>query len=145
MNRNWSVRSCAAIALPFCLSLWGLAAPVSAKTIVVTTTEDVVSPPFTADGLCGSGTIADLPNAGEISLREAVIAANNTPGAKTIKFASSLNGATIKLTRGLALCAFKGRVFTQREAVWDFLSVSYRHCSVATARARSELGGGGGD
>ena len=94
MNRNWSVRSCAAIALPFCLSLWGLAAPVSAKTIVVTTLDDTADPPFDADGPCGTGTLNDLPGAdGLISLREAIIAANNTPGADTITF--SVSGGTI--------------------------------------------------
>src|SRR5262245_28252943 len=93
MNRNWSVRSRVAIALPFCLSLWGLAAPVSAKTIVVTILNDTADSPFNADGDCGTGTINDLPGAdGLISLREAIIAANNTPGADTITFS---RGGTI--------------------------------------------------
>src|SRR5262249_36381429 len=87
-----------------CLVLGSLASPVSAKTIIVTTNQDVVDPPFTTTGLCGTGTIADLSRVGQVSLREAVIAANNTPGSKTIKFAPSLSGSTIKLTPGLALC-----------------------------------------
>ena len=96
MNRNWSVRNRAAIALPFCLSLWGFAAPVSAKTIVVTTLTDTADPPFNANGFCGTGTISDLPGAdGLISLREAIIAANNTKGADTITFAPGLSGGTI--------------------------------------------------
>ena len=49
------------------------------------------------------------------------------------------------LTLPVMVAPFKGRVFKQREAFRDFLSVSYRHCSVARARARSGLGGGGGD
>src|SRR5438093_3453442 len=88
-----------------CLVLGGFASPAAAKTIVVTTNLDVVDPPFNADGLCGTGTIADLPGAdGQVSLREAVIAANNTPGAKSITFAPSLSGTTIVLTRSLSLC-----------------------------------------
>jgi hypothetical protein len=62
-------------------------------------------PPFDPTGLCGAGTLADLPGAdGQISLREAVIAANNTPGAKIIQFAPSLSGITIILAASLALC-----------------------------------------
>jgi hypothetical protein len=88
-----------------CLALGGFPSSAAAKTIVVTTDQDVVDPPFDPTGLCGTGTIADLPGAdGFISLREAVIAANNTPGAKTIRFASILSGSTIVLTRSLALC-----------------------------------------
>src|SRR5213592_3618854 len=73
-----------------CLALGGLASPAAAKTIVVTTNQDVVDPPLNADG--------------QVSLREAVIAANNTPGAKSITFAPSLSGTTIVLTRSLSLC-----------------------------------------
>lgn len=88
-----------------CLAFGGLAAPALAKTIVVTTNQDVVDPPFNPSGLCGTGTLADLPGAdGQVSLREAVIAANNTPGAKTIKFAPGLSGSTIVLTGSLSLC-----------------------------------------
>src|SRR5262249_33673823 len=105
MNGRRLKRGCATVALPLCLTLWGFAAPVSATTIVVTTNQDVIDPPFTTAGLCGTGTIADLPGADhKVSLREAVIAANNPPGAKTIQFAPSLSGTTIKLTRSLALC-----------------------------------------
>jgi hypothetical protein len=76
-----------------CLVLGGLASPAAAKTIIVTTLDDIADPPFDADGLCGTGTISDLPGAdGLISLREAIIAANNTPGADTITF---LSGGTL--------------------------------------------------
>jgi hypothetical protein len=53
--------------------------------------------------------------------------------------------ALLRMAAGETPHAFKGTVFTQREAFRDFLSVSYRHGSVATAQARSGLGGGGGD
>ena len=67
------------LTLADCLALEGLASPAVAKTIVVTTLTDTADPPFNADGLCGTGTISDLPGAdGLISLREAIIAANNT-------------------------------------------------------------------
>ena len=79
-----------------CLALGGFASPAAAKTIVVTTLTDTADPPFNADGVCGTGTINDLPGAdGKVSLREALIAANNTPGADTITFA---NGGTIMVT-----------------------------------------------
>lgn len=69
------------------LILGGLASPAAAKTIVVTTLTDTADPPFDADGACGAGTISDLPGAdGLVSLREAIIAANNTNGADTITF-----------------------------------------------------------
>src|SRR5437870_624647 len=72
-----------AVALLFCFSLWGFTSPATAATIVVTTNLDVVDPPFNAGGLCGTGTISNLPGAdGKVSLREAIIAANNTPGQK---------------------------------------------------------------
>src|SRR5690349_21384213 len=81
------------------LILGGLASPAAAKTIVVTTLVDTANPPFNADSLCGAGTIKDLPGAdGLISLREAIIAANNTPGADTITFAPNLSGGTIVVT-----------------------------------------------
>jgi len=64
-----------------------------------------VDQPFDTGGLCGNGTVADLPGEdGQVSLREAIHAANHTPGSKTIKFASSLSGATIVLTGPLYLC-----------------------------------------
>src|SRR5262245_20232090 len=70
-----------------CLVLRGFAAPAAAKTIVVTTLGDIANPPFDADGPCGTGTLKDLPGADSlVSLREAIIAANNTPGADTITF-----------------------------------------------------------
>jgi len=79
-----------------CLALGGLAAPAAAKTIVVTTLTDTADPPFNADGPCGTGTISDLPGTDHlISLREAIIAANNTNGADTITFDPSLSGGTI--------------------------------------------------
>ena len=58
-----------------------------AHRIVVTTNKDVVDPPFNPAGLCGTRRSTNLPGAdGKISLREALIAANNTPGAKSITF-----------------------------------------------------------
>ena len=79
-----------------CLVLGGLASPAVAKTIVVTTLDDIADPPFNADGPCGTGTISDLPGTDHlVSLREAIIAANNTKGADIITFAPSLSGGTI--------------------------------------------------
>jgi len=92
------------------LVLGGFSSPAAAHRaeahrIVVTTNKDVVDPPFNPAGLCGTGTITNLPGAdGKISLREAIIAANNTPGAKSITFAPNLSGTTIMLTRSLAFC-----------------------------------------
>src|SRR5262252_8375131 len=78
------------------LVLSGFASPAAAKNIVVTTLSDTADPPFNADSPCGTGTVNDLPGAdGQISLREAIIAANNTKGADTITFAPSLSGGTI--------------------------------------------------
>ena len=79
------------------LALGGLISPASAKTIVVTTLDDIADPPFNADGVCGTGTVSDLPANGPVSLREAIIAANNTPGEHTITFDPSLKsgGKTI--------------------------------------------------
>ena len=83
----------------------GLVSPAAAKTIIVTTNQDTVDPPFNASSPCGTGAIGDLPGAdGQVSLREAIIATNNTPGSKTIKFASSLSGNTIELTQPLYVC-----------------------------------------
>jgi hypothetical protein len=105
MNANSIVRGFIACVLSLCLSGWSLVSSVTAATIMVNTNLDVVDPPFNTGGLCGSGTVADLPGAdGKVSLREAIIAANNTPGQKTITFASSLSGATIVLTGTLLLC-----------------------------------------
>src|SRR5262249_36751974 len=84
------------LAMACCLVLGGLASPAAAKTIVVTTLDDIADPPFNADGPCGTGTISDLPGTDHlVSLREAIIAANNTNGKKTITFAPSLSGGTI--------------------------------------------------
>src|SRR5215475_9724555 len=108
MKTNRIVVSFTACMLSLCLSEWGLISPATAATIVVTTNQDIANPPFNTGGLCGTGTIKDLPGAdGKVSLREAIIAANNTPGVKTITFAPALvpNAATIKLTgNSLALC-----------------------------------------
>ncbi len=71
------------------LAFGGFASPAAAHTIVVTTLDDIADSPFNADGPCGTGTVSDLPGAdGLISLREAIIAANNTSGADTITFQS---------------------------------------------------------
>jgi hypothetical protein len=70
-----------------------------AATIVVDTLIDSADPPFNADGFCGTGSVSDLPGAdGKVSLREAIIAANNTPLADTIVFANALSGGTIHVT-----------------------------------------------
>jgi hypothetical protein len=75
------------------LVLSGFASLALAKNIVVTTLTDTANPPFDANGPCGTGTVSDLPGVdGKVSLREAIIAANNTPGADMITFAS---GGTI--------------------------------------------------
>jgi hypothetical protein len=82
----------------YCLVLGGFASPALAKNIVVTTLEDRADPPFDADSPCGTGTISDLyrPDGdGLVSLREAIIAANNTAGADTITFQS---GGSIAVT-----------------------------------------------
>lgn len=85
-----------ALAAVCCLPLGGLASQVAAKPIVVTTLTDTADPPFNADGLCGTGTVNDLPGAdGLVSLREAIIAANNTAGEKKITFAPNLSGGII--------------------------------------------------
>ncbi len=77
------------------------------QTITVDSANDLVDIPW-------SGTIADLPGPnGKVSLREAMIAADNTPGAQTIGFAipQSLwhpfypNRATIELDGPLSLYA----------------------------------------
>ncbi len=79
-----------------CLALVGFAVPASAKPIVVTTLTDTADPPFNANGACGTGTLSDLPGAdGLVSLREAIIAANNTLGTNTITFAPNLSGGII--------------------------------------------------
>ena len=105
MPTNTIVRSFLTCVLSLCLSGWSLGSSASAETIVVTTDLDIANPPFNTGGLCGSGTVADLPGAdGEVSLSEAIRAANNTPGEKSITFAPSLGGATIVLTGPLYLC-----------------------------------------
>ncbi|MBI3784247.1 MAG: hypothetical protein HY270_12695 [Deltaproteobacteria bacterium] len=72
--------------------------PTRAATIVVDTLVDTADAPFNADGFCGAGTVADLPGAdGRISLREAIIAANNSTAPNTIVFADSLRGGTIHI------------------------------------------------
>jgi hypothetical protein len=48
-------------------------------------------------------------------------------------------------TYGWGGIPFKGRVFTQREASRNVLSVSYLRYSAATPLERSDLAGGGGD
>lgn len=63
--------------------------------ITVTTLQDKADSPFNAGGFCGTGTISNLPVV--VSLREAIIAANNTSGPKTITFAPSLSGGTINI------------------------------------------------
>ena len=62
-----------------------------AATVTVDTTTDVVDGNTTSIATLLTTTGAD----GKISLREAIIAANNTPGADTIQFSSALNGTPI--------------------------------------------------
>jgi len=63
------------------------------ETVTVTTLVDTADLPFDADDSCGVGTISDLPGAdGLVSLREAIIAANNTEGAQIIVFNPSVIG-----------------------------------------------------
>jgi hypothetical protein len=105
MNTNTIIRGFITCGLSLCLSGWGFVSSVSAATIIVNTTLDIADPPFNIGGLCGSGTVTDLPGAdGQVSLREAISAANHTPGEKSITFAPSLSGATIMLTGPLYLC-----------------------------------------
>jgi len=105
MNTNHLVRSFTLCVISLYLSGWSLVAPASAATIVVTSNQDVVDSPFTTANFCGSGTVANLPGVdGKVSLREAIIATNSTPGQHTISFAPSLNGTTIVLTSPLFLC-----------------------------------------
>ena len=79
-----------------CLVLGGFTSLVAAHRIVVTTLADIADPPFNAGGLCGTGTVRDLPGAdGKVSLREAIIAANNTNGEQTLTFDPTLSGGTL--------------------------------------------------
>ena len=104
MDANTLVRSFTLCVISLCLSGWSLVSSATAATIVVTTNQDVVNPPFTTANFCGSGTVANLPGAdGKVSLREAIIAANNTPGQHTISFALNPTGTTIVLTSPLFL------------------------------------------
>src|SRR5262245_10855935 len=77
------------------LALSGFISLASAKQIVVTTLDDIAVAPFNADGPCGTDAVSDLPHTDPVSLREAIIAANNTSGTNTITFASNLSGGTI--------------------------------------------------
>src|SRR5215813_723461 len=105
MQTRFLLRSFIVCTISLCLSGWSLVSSAVAATLVVTTNQDVVDPPFNTGGLCGHGTVANLPGTdGKVSLREAIIAANNTPGSKTITFAPGLSGATIVLTGPLYLC-----------------------------------------
>jgi len=72
--------------------LWVRSRGVTAtQTVTVTTSSDVIN------GDCSSigGLQADPGSDGEISLREAITAANNTAGEKEIRFAAGLMGADI--------------------------------------------------
>ena len=102
------MRSCLKLLGFTFLILFGFVALVAAETLVVTTDQDTVDLPFDASSPCGTGTANDLPGAdGKISLREAIIAANNNANVsklKIIKFAANLRGGTIALTKALYLC-----------------------------------------
>ncbi len=78
------------IILALLVSTASLAQPAYAAAIVVTTTADVID----AAANCVSVTLATLPGPGGLtSLREAVCAANNTPGPDTISF--GVNGTFV--------------------------------------------------
>src|SRR5262244_1597163 len=95
MNRV-TLGSIVVLLMVCCLALGGFASPASARTIIVTTLADTADPPFNADSFCGTGTVSDLPGVDHlVSLREAIIAANNTPGADTITFAPNLSGTIV--------------------------------------------------
>lgn len=98
---------CLAVGLLAVSVSWGAPA-VWAQTITVTTLDDVADTPFTVenDGCPATGAIADLPgDDGEVSLREAMIAADVTPGAQTIVFDPSLSGGSVLVGSPLpALC-----------------------------------------
>ncbi len=96
---NWSFR-CAKILLS---SLLVSAATLTASpaigivsTILVSTTSDVVN----GDTSSVSSLLAN-PGADGISLREAILATNNSQGTESISFAPSLKGQTISLTSPL--------------------------------------------
>ncbi len=78
------------------LAVIGAPVPVAhAAGITVDTTADAVD---ANSGNCAGMTIADLPGADNVtSLREAICAANNTAGADTILFDSSIDGTPIVL------------------------------------------------
>lgn len=73
-----------------------VATAANSATIVVTSTQDVVN----GDTSSVSALLAN-PGADGISLREAILATNNSPGTFTIDFAPSLAGATIALSSQL--------------------------------------------
>ena len=123
----------AVISMACCLVLGGFTSQAAAHSteaprIVVTTLTDAADPPFNADGICGTGTLNDLPGTdGLISLREAIIAANNTPGADTITFAPNLAVARLSstLTTSMAMLPL----------IPCLRSVGDRHVSRATPMA----------
>ncbi|MDB6029066.1 MAG: hypothetical protein JWM68_5289, partial [Verrucomicrobiales bacterium] len=72
-----------------------LALSVRAATVTVDTTTDVLDGTTTSIAALIAAKGAD----GKISLREAIIAANNTAGADTVTFSAAINGTPITLTR----------------------------------------------
>jgi hypothetical protein len=99
--------------------LAAIAAPCAlAQTITVNTVNDIVDFP-------APQTFAQLPGPdGQISFREAVIAANNTPGAQTIEFA--IPPSQFWLVQGVALLRVEsapgGFVVTDDDTTIDFTS-----------------------
>src|SRR6185295_18239494 len=72
-----------------------LAVSLRAATVTVDTTTDVLDGNTNSIALLIANKGAD----GKISLREAIMAANNTAGADTVLFSAAINGTPITLTR----------------------------------------------
>ena len=104
-NANPIVRGFTACVISLCLSGWSLGSSAAAATIVVTTNLDVVDPPFNTGGLCGSGTVADLPGLMGRSRCARPSSPPTTPqGRRPSSLPLASTAATIVLTGSLFLC-----------------------------------------